>query len=88
VPFAVHVPVWHEASVAPQALSAVPAALFVHVPGVTRLQAMQVPHLVLEQQTPSTQLPLVHSAPPPHALPSGFFATQEPDTQYGFVLAH
>ena len=85
VPFAVQVPVWQEP---PQALSAVPAALFVQVPGVARLHAMHVPHFVLEQQTPSTQLPLVHSAPPPHAVPSGFLATQAPDTQYGFVLAH
>ena len=74
-------PVWQEASVAPQALSAVPAALFVHVPGIARLQAMQVPHFVLEQQTPSTQLPLVHSTPTPHAVPSGFLTTHAPDTQ-------
>ena len=74
-------PVWQAAGVAPQALSTVPAALFEQVPGVARLQAMQVPHLVLEQQTPSTQFPLVHSLPAPHAVPSGFLATQVPDTQ-------
>lgn len=74
-------PVWQAASVAPQVASAVPAALFVQVPGVARLQAMQVPHLLLEQQTPSTQLPLVHSVPALQAVPSGFFATHEPETQ-------
>lgn len=81
-------PVWQAAGVVPQALSATPEPLFVHVPGVVRLHAMQVPHLALEQQTPSVQLPLVHSVSAPHAVPSGFLATQAPDTQYGFELAH
>jgi hypothetical protein len=34
------------------------------------LQALQVPQLGEEQQTPSTQLPLPHSVPAPHSWPS------------------
>jgi hypothetical protein len=80
-PLPLHVPVSQSAGVTPQAASAVPAATLAQVPGVARLQAMQVPHLALEQHTPSTQLPLEHSATPPQAVPSGFLATQTPATQ-------
>lgn len=42
------------------------------------------------QQTPSTQLPLAHSTPPPQTWPSGFLLVQVPPAQYwllgqGFV---
>ena len=38
------------------------------------LQARQEPVQVLLQQTPSAQLPLVHSLPAPQASPLSFFA--------------
>jgi hypothetical protein len=79
---------WQDATVAPQAESTVPAGSFVQVPGVVRLQEVQAPHLLLEQQTPSTQLPLVHSPPAPQPVPSGFFTTQAFETQYGLALLH
>ena len=40
------------------------------------VQAWQVPHDGEPQQTPSTQLPLVHSVPAMQAVPPAFFATQ------------
>ena len=40
----------------------------------------QLGQLADPQQTPSTQLPLVHSAPATHASPLGF-SVQEPDRQ-------
>ena len=43
-------------------------------------QDKQLGQLADPQQTPSTQLPLVHSAPATHASPLGF-AVQEPDRQ-------
>jgi len=53
--------------------AAVPAASGVHVPGVPPLQVWQVPHEVLPagrpQQTPLTQLPLMHSPPAAQAMP-------------------
>ena len=49
-----------------------PAA--VQVPGVVPLQVWQVPQAALPQQTPFTQLPLMHSAPAVHAVPFGFSA--------------
>jgi hypothetical protein len=48
------------------------------VPNPFRLQALQMPHDGEVQQTPSTQLPLVHSWPAAHPLPAGFFAAHEP----------
>ena len=58
--------------------AAVPAARFVHVPGVVPLQVLQVPQLVLpaasEQQTPLTQLPLMHWLAAVHATPGGLSA--------------
>jgi hypothetical protein len=49
--------------------AAVPAASAVHVPGVVPLQVWQVPQVALPQQTPFTQLPLMHWFPAPHASP-------------------
>ena len=52
----------------------VPAARAVQVPGVVPLQVWQVPQAELPQQTPFTQLPLMHSAPAPQTVPFGFSA--------------
>jgi hypothetical protein len=41
--------------------SVTPPPTFEQVPTPLRLQAMQVPHEEVEQQTPSTQLPMLHS---------------------------
>lgn len=51
-----------------------PAASGVHDPGAVPLQVWQVPHALLPQQTPFTQLPLMHSLPAPHAVPFGLSA--------------
>jgi hypothetical protein len=54
-----------------------PAATLAHIPGLpARLHARQVPQLPALQQTPSTQLPLVHSPPALHVAPSACLATQ------------
>jgi hypothetical protein len=46
------------------------------------LQAWQVVvQLLVVQQTPSTQLPLMHSLPPPQAMPGPFFGPQVPPEQ-------
>jgi hypothetical protein len=59
--------------------SAVPLPTLAQVPAVAaRLQAWQVGQLVLPQQTPSTQLPLVHSWPAPQVAPEPFLAAQLP----------
>jgi hypothetical protein len=47
--------------------AAVPAASGVQVPGVEPLQVWQVPQVALPQQTPLTQLPLMHWFPAVHA---------------------
>ena len=56
----------------------VPAASGVHVPGVVPAQVWQVGQLVLpaasEQQTPLTQLPLMHWLAAVHAVPGGLRA--------------
>ena len=49
-----------------------------HVPGEVPLQVWHVPQLGLPQQTPFTQLLLVHSFAAPHAVPFVFLATQLP----------
>ena len=54
--------------------AAVPAGRGVHVPGAVPLQVWQVPQALLPQQTPFTQLPLMHSLPAPQAVPFGFSA--------------
>jgi hypothetical protein len=48
------------------------------VPRPFRLQARHVPHELVEQQTPSTQLPLEHSWPVPQLPPLVFFGRQLP----------
>jgi len=53
--------------------AAVPAAMLAHVPALpVRLHAWQVPQLGLPQQTPSTQLPLMHWLAATHCTPFGF----------------
>ena len=53
-----------------------------HVPGVAvRLQATQAPAQASLQQTPSTQLALVHSSAAAHVMPFDFFATHTPARQ-------
>jgi len=52
----------------------VPAARAVHVPGAVPLQVWQVPQAALPQQTPFTQLPLMHSLPAVHTVALGFRA--------------
>jgi hypothetical protein len=46
------------------------------VPMPLRLQAWQVPHEVVEQQTPSTQLPMLHSWALPQVAPLALRAAQ------------
>ena len=55
-----------------------PLAIGVQFPGLVPAQVWHVPHPPALQHTPSTQLPVVHSCPVPHALPGVFFARQEP----------
>jgi hypothetical protein len=46
-----------------------------HVPALPeRLQASHAPEQAALQQTPSTQIPLVHSLAAPQAAPFAFFA--------------
>ena len=56
----------------------VPVARFVHVPGVVPAQVWHVGQVVLpagsEQQTPLTQLPLMHWLAAVHAVPEGLSA--------------
>jgi hypothetical protein len=59
-------------------VSIAPAGIGLQLPAPpATLQAVQVPQLVAEQQTPSTQLPLSHSVPAVQTCPSRFFP-QEP----------
>ena len=52
-----------------------PAAMNAHIPGLPAvLHAWQVGQLALPQQTPSTQLPLMHWLPAAHVRPFGFNA--------------
>ena len=60
-----------------------PALTKVQVPTVpARLQASHAPPQAVLQQTPSTQLPEVHSLAAAQAVPLAFFATQAPAEQY------
>ena len=51
---------------------------FEQVPAPFRLHDWQAWQLELEQQTASTQLPLVHSLPAPQPVPFPFFEAQVP----------
>ena len=51
-------------------MGAVSFATAVHDPGLEPLHAPHGPQLVLLQQTPFVQLPLVHWPPAPHETPS------------------
>ena len=53
-------------------------------------QVLQVPHVAVEQQRPSTQFSEAHSVPAEHIPPRSFFPphmlpTQSPDTQSALV---
>ena len=62
----------------PPCVSIAPAGIGLQLPAPPgALQDVQVPQLVAEQQTPSTQLPLSHSVPPVQICPRRFFP-QEP----------
>jgi len=60
--------------------SALPAPTLPQVPLPLTLQDWQVGQLGLEQQTPSTQLPVPHSLPAAQLVPGAFLATQLPPT--------
>ena len=55
-----------------------PAGIDAQIPVSLTLQAWQVPQPLVEQQTPSMQLPLPHSCPVPQVAPSPFFGRQVP----------
>jgi hypothetical protein len=55
-----------------------PPVTLAQVPLPLMLQAWQVPQALVEQQTPSTQLPLPHSWLVPQAIPRPLSATQVP----------
>ena len=71
-----HVPVFPHGGLAVHCPvgAGVPAASGVQLPGAVPLQVWQVPQALLPQQTPFTQLPLMHSLPAPHVVPFGFSA--------------
>jgi hypothetical protein len=50
----------------------------VQSPGVRPLHVLQVPQLAKLQQTPSTQLPVVHWWPDPQLAPAPPFGWQDP----------
>jgi hypothetical protein len=66
----------------PQPASVVPLDLGAQLPAPFRLHAWHAGQLELPQQTPSTQLPLMHWVPPVQAIPFAFrlqlFALPEP----------
>jgi hypothetical protein len=55
-----------------------PVAIGAQVPVPVMLQAWQLPQPLVEQQTPSMQLPLPHSWPVPQVAPRPFWAVQLP----------
>jgi hypothetical protein len=66
--------------------SAPPAATLVHAPTKPgTLQAWQLPQADDPQQTPSVQLPLLHSVPATHSAPSGFSLHSDPAQVAGGV---
>jgi hypothetical protein len=59
--------------------SVTPVATLLQVPSLpAMLQARQVAQLALPQQTPSTQLPLLHSCPAAQVTPVAFTGRQLP----------
>ena len=59
-----------------------PEATFVQVPTLPVMShAWQLPVHAVEQQMPSTQLPLLHSSAMAHVAPSVFLGTHEPTAQ-------
>jgi hypothetical protein len=58
--------------------SAMPLGTLAQVPAPLMLQDWQAGQLEVAQQTPSTQLALTHSLPPPQGAPFAFLATQLP----------
>jgi hypothetical protein len=81
VPAPSHAPVLPHGGLAAQRAwgSAAPDPTFAHVPTLpAMLQALQVRQLALEQQTPSTQLPVMHSVPAMQLAPGPFLETQLP----------
>jgi len=57
---------------APHRVSTVPPVSAAQVPWPLTLQARQAPQLALPQQTPSTQLPVLHSFPAEQLAPLAF----------------
>jgi hypothetical protein len=55
-----------------------PEPMGAQAPVPEMLQAWQLPQPLLEQQTPSMQLPLPHSWPVPQVVPRTFLAAQLP----------
>jgi hypothetical protein len=64
----------HPLAAAPQRVSVTPEALPEQVPWPLMLQALQAAQLALPQQTPSTQLPLMHWPAAAQARPLAFSA--------------
>lgn len=79
-PDPLQVPVFPQGGLAVQRLcgSLRPPVTLAQVPLPLRLQAWQVPQALVEQQTPSMQLPLPHSWSVPQAVPRPLSATQVP----------
>ena len=59
----------------------VPVGIGEQLPRPLTLQAWQVPQAAVEQQTPSTQLPLLHSWPVPQAVPLPLTGRQLPPAE-------
>jgi hypothetical protein len=79
-PLPLQVPVLPQVPLAEQRAcgSVTPAPTLAQVPSPFRLQAWQVPQAAVEQQTPSTQLPVLHSCPAPQTAPLALRGTQLP----------
>jgi hypothetical protein len=57
----------------------IPSATAVHVPGLlAMLQAWHAPQAALPQQTPSTQLPVLHWLPAAQAAPRSSLLVHDP----------
>jgi hypothetical protein len=68
----------------PHSLSLAHFAAFglAHVPVASALQTRPVPHALVVQHAPSTQLPVAHWSAAVQTAPAGFFATHAPALQY------